>query len=512
MASTELPSRWPRIRQIPDKQARQRAAAPHRVYATARVVLQTPELIQSILASLIDSDSIQQQRVALALAARVCKVWSKESALLLWRLAGRLDCVRRHVCISKQAVIASYMRRACLFDGDDLWADMPSFPNIRDIYIVSNSEDFSSLTVHFPKLVLSSRVQELKVEIMPDYLIDPTANYYTPSPMTDLPWLRAVEQRCANLTILELNLRLPASAITDLGRLLLSTSLKKLYFGPLLDEILDDFTVALVLAQQSIQILMIDYPITLEALKILSQQCNGRQMLKQLYHLQIHCTVDAAEVLTLLLPLTPHLDFFRLTLYPSKTDMWVLPTECFEALARLSDLSHLSISFQCAENEDVAIGGTDLLALAEMPGLLTLNFEHYLPKSENMLPIRDISTAELIHLMRRLRLFWSPSTLNLEVEHLTCTMAQAHIVYQLYSTIANLNFTIGGFTIVEELVIPPEAWLPSNSNFAPDPMEWEYRPLYNPEAQVGSAKAVKDDDQDDNLVWGDEEPKHKRCD
>ncbi|KAG9750889.1 hypothetical protein KCU73_g6466, partial [Aureobasidium melanogenum] len=62
MAPLQLPSRWPRIRQLSNKESRQRAGAPHRVYAKARVVLQTPELLHLILASFIDSGDIRQQR------------------------------------------------------------------------------------------------------------------------------------------------------------------------------------------------------------------------------------------------------------------------------------------------------------------------------------------------------------------------------------------------------------------------------------------------------------------
>ncbi|KAG9856859.1 hypothetical protein KCU98_g3460, partial [Aureobasidium melanogenum] len=512
MVPLELPSRWPRIRQLFDEQSRQRAGAPHRVYAKARVVLQTPELLHLILASFIDFGDIRQQRAALALAARVCKLWSNEAALLLWRLNGRPDYVRRHVCASKQAVVASYMRRACLFAGDELWADMPPFRNIRGVYIVSTSSDFSSQAVHLPK-VLNGRIEELSFKVIPEQVFDSAANPNIPSPAAHLPWLRAVEQRCTNLSSLELNMRLPPSAVTDLGRLLLGTSLKKLYLGPLLDEVLDDLTVALVLAQQSMEDLTINYPITMEALEILDQQCGGRPMLNHLQYLQMHCTSHAAEVPTLLLPLTPHLRLFYLTIYPSDTDKpWVMPTAGFEALTQLLRLSDLSIRFENAENAKVAIRGADLMALTRCPRLLSLNLESYLPGANNMLLIRETSAAEVMYLMRNWQLLEPQSTLNLWIERLPCTMTQAQIMWQLYGTIKGLNFSIRYFIIDEEPKLHPEVWLPSNNNFSPDPMEWQHRQLYNPGAEVGRVQAVKDDDEDEYLVWGHEEPKHKRYD
>lgn len=486
------------------------------MYAKARVVLQTPELLHLILASFIDSGDTRQQRAALALAARVCKLWSNEVALLLWRLNGRPDYVRRHVCASKQAVVASYMRRVTLFFGEQLWDGsplyMPSFPNVNDIWVISNSSDFSSQAVYLPKL-LNGHTEELSFKVIPDQIIDSAANSDIPSPAAHLPWLRAVEQRCTNLSSLELNMRLPPSAVTDLGRLLLGTSLKKLYLGPLLDEVLDDFTVALVLAQQSMEDLTINYPITMEALEILDQQCGGRPMFNHLQYLQMHCTSHAAEVLTLLLSLTPHLRLFYLTIYPSDTyKPWVMPTAGFEALTQLPCLSDLCIRFKNAENAKVAIRGADLMALARCPRLLSLNLESYLPDANNMLLIRETSAAEVMYLMRNWQLLEPESTLNLWIERLPCTMAQAQIMWQLCGTIKDLNFSIRYFIIDEEPELHPEVWLPSNNNFSPDPMEWQHRQLYNPGAEVGRVQAVKDDDEDEYLVWGHEEPKHKRYD
>ncbi|KAH0021040.1 hypothetical protein KCU78_g6270, partial [Aureobasidium melanogenum] len=120
-----------------------------------------------------------------------------------------------------------------------------------------------------------------------------------------------------------------------------------LYLGPLIDDILDDFTVALVLAQQSIKDLTINYPINLEALEMLGQQCGGLPKLNQLQYLQMRCTNHAAEVLTLLLSLTQLLRLFYLMIYPSDTDEpWVMPTAGFEALTQLSCLSDSSIRFE----------------------------------------------------------------------------------------------------------------------------------------------------------------------
>ncbi|KAG9665374.1 hypothetical protein KCU64_g101, partial [Aureobasidium melanogenum] len=445
----------------------------------ARVVLQTPELLHLILASFIDFGDIRQQRAALALAARVCKLWSNQVALLLWRLNGRPDYVRRHVCASKQAVVASYMRRATLFFGEQLWDGsplyMPSFSNVNDIYVISNSSDFSSQAVYLPKL-LHSRIEELSFKVIPDQVIDSAANSDIPSPAAHLPWLRAVEQRCTNLSSLELNMRLPPSAVTDLGRLLLGTSLKKLYLGPLLDEVLDDFTVALVLAQQSMEDLTINYPITMEALEILDQQCGGRPIFNHLQYLQMHCTSHAAEVLTLLLSLTPHLRLFYLTIYPSDTEKpWIETPKTPRSPS----------------------------------GVLT---SWPLPDTNNMLLIREISAAEVMYLMRNWQLLEPESTLNLWIERLPCTMAQAQIMWQLYGTIKDLNFSIRYFIIDEEPELHPEVWLPSNNNFSPDPMEWQHRQLYNPGAEVARVQAVKDDDEDEYFVWGHEEPKHKRYD
>lgn len=133
------------------------------------------------------------------------------------------------------------------------------------------------------------------------------------------------------------------------GRFLPGTSLRKLYLGPLLDDILDDVTVAHILGQQ--YNLTIDYPITLGALEILDLQCSGRPMLNQLQYLQMQCTSHAAEVLTLLLSLTPCLRLFYLALYPS-------PTAGFEVLSRLlylrrrpSYVENLIIDHSCTHED-----------------------------------------------------------------------------------------------------------------------------------------------------------------
>ncbi|KAG9606154.1 alcohol oxidase, partial [Aureobasidium melanogenum] len=394
----------------PDKESRQRAGAPHQVYAKARVVLQTPELLHLILASFIDSCDIQQQRGALALAARVCKLWSNEVSLRLWRLNGRPDHVRRHVCTSKQAMVASYMRRATLFFGEKLWEGsplcMPSFPNVNDIHIITNSSDFSSQAVYLPKL-LNGRIEELSFKVIPDQVIESAPNPDIASPAAHLPWLRAVEQRCTDLSSLELNTRLPLSAITDLGRLLLGTSLKELYLGPLLDEVLDDFTVALVLAQQSMEDLTIDHPI-----------------------------------------------------------IW----------KRWRYWTSSAVVGPCSTNFRFRV--------------CSLNLKSYLADSKNILLIRETFAAEIIYLMRSWQPLEPESKLNLWIEQL------------------EVNFSIRYTFIEDELDF--DVWLPSNNNFAPDPMEWQPRQLYNPGAEVGRVQAVKGDDEDEYLVWGHEDPRHKR--
>ncbi|KAG9747453.1 hypothetical protein KCU73_g7346, partial [Aureobasidium melanogenum] len=328
---------------------------------------------------------------------------------------------------------------------------MPSFPNINDIYIITNSSEFSSQAVYLPKL-LNDRIEELSFSVIPDQVIDSAANQHIPSPEAHLPWLRAVEQRCTNLSSLELNMRLPPSAITDLGRLLVGSSLKKLYLGPSVEDNLDDVTVALVLAQQSINDLTINYPISLQALEMLGQQCGGLPMLNQLQYLQMHCTNHAAEVLTLLLSLTLQLRLFYLTIHPSDTDKpWVMPTAGFEALTQLPCLSDLSNRIECAKDANIAIRGADLLALTRVPRLLSFNLQSSLPHPKDMFLICETSAAEVIHLMRSWQLLEpNESKLNVWIEQLPCTMAQAQVMWQMYSTIKDLNFSIRYFIIEEE--------------------------------------------------------------
>lgn len=465
-----------------------------------------------------DVGGIRQQEAAFALAAKVCKLWRDEVTLLLWRLCVKPDFVRRHVCASRQALVASHMRRVSLFSGGRLWAGsslyMPSFPNIKDIRTLCTASDFSSQVIYLLKL-LNSRIESLSFETMPHY--DPAIDQADPCIATHLPWLRAVEHRCANLNSLELDMRLPPSAITNLSRLLLSSSLKKLYLGPLLDDVLDDFTVALALAQQSIEDLTIAYPITLEALAILDQQCCGRPILARLQYLQITSTINAGEVLSLLLSMTPNLTLFYLTLYLSETDKpWTMQSQGFEALAQLQHLAALAINFECATDPNVAIKGADLMAIARIPHLKSLRLETHLPHFKNMLLIREINAVEVIYLMRRWQRLSPDSKLNLWIDKLSCTEAQEQIQRELFDAIKTLNFSVRTL-VIEEDVAPnssrtdPEVWLGSNANFAPDPQKWCPRQLYHPGAELGRMDTNNEHD-DEYLVWGHEDVQHKRYD
>lgn len=504
-----------------DREARRRAAAPHRVHEKARVVFRAPELLHLILASYFDTDtpeyySSRQDAAALARAARVCRLWADEVALLLWRLCCSPDTVRRQVSLDRQAVVAGYLRHVLLSSGQQLWTgqppSMPTFCNIKTIYIRCMPSQLTAHARYLPKL-FNAGVTDLSLESSAPELLYVPEHQIISSPVAHRSWLRALGQRCVTLSSLILDIKLPSSAVTDLNHLLLSTSLRKLSLGPLLDDILDDFTVALALAQPSIQDLTLGYPITLEAFKILDQQCHGLPSLFRLMYLQVTCTINAGEVLPLLLSLTPNLTLFYLTLYPSETDKpWVMPTAGFEALTQLQYLGLLAIKFECATNNNVAIRGADLMAIARIPCLVSLQLDTYLPDFNNMLLIREISAADVICLMRQWQRLWCDITLNLWIHKLSCTEAQEQIIRELASTIEDINFAVRTLVLEEDLDLDPEVWLGRNGNFTPDPQEWQSRQLYHPGAEVGRVEAVDDDDEDEYLVWGHEEVKHKRYD
>lgn len=96
------------------------------------------------------------------------------------------------------------------------------------------------------------------------------------------------------------------------------------------------------------------------------------------------------------------------------------------------------------------------MALASLSHPLSLDSEHYLPKSENMLLIREIFVAEVIDLMSQWQLFLPDSTLNVWMERFSCAMAQAQIMWQLYRTIIKTS----GLQLV---VVTRSSWIRSTT-------------------------------------------------
>jgi hypothetical protein len=118
---------------------------------------------------------------------------------------------------------------------------------------------------------------------------------------SDFCRFRTLRLNCTNVVTLSLNVHLSASAGDQLELFLLDTRIQHLTLGPLLNDSLDDWSVALILAQQSLVTLEIHEPVTKHALEILQQQCHEVRPLEKLQGMRIIIHVSDEEVVSSLL-------------------------------------------------------------------------------------------------------------------------------------------------------------------------------------------------------------------
>jgi hypothetical protein len=108
-------------------------------------------------------------------------------------------------------------------------------------------------------------------------------------------WLSELRRNCHNLRTLAFNFHLASVARTEFNLLLLSLTLEELLLGPLVLEIIDDWTIAIILAQPVLRVLHLEAPITPNSLQILSDQCKVDSRLDNLQELTACFDIDVVD-------------------------------------------------------------------------------------------------------------------------------------------------------------------------------------------------------------------------
>ncbi|KAH0365908.1 hypothetical protein KCU65_g5738, partial [Aureobasidium melanogenum] len=393
---------------------RKRHQARLRLHAVAPRVFSSAELVGFIL-SHITKES------ALARLSLVCKLWSEEAARHLWKRCTQLLNLEQKVCPARHGRVASLIHRVHLDPVKQIWSgasEMPEFSNLRilEMNAAPNMLPFESRCM---SRLLCPSLQQLRLV---------NDNFYGRSPVLDdqdvrlgsvssiqdvrifdirnvgpssASWLSSLHQRCPSLECLLLDLRLTPNARTDFELFLLSSSLKGLYLGDLLHETLDDWSIAIILAHQSLEMLHLCFPITTQSLDILRSQCSGPPILSNLHHLTAEFNVSAERAIASLLPLTPNLTFLDVTLdhTPDGTP-WSPDATAFLAIGQLKRLYALHIRIKTSSTGDTGVTGANLLALADLP--LTYLFIHgCAAKPHYALLLHEVTGFDLLHVLRR---------------------------------------------------------------------------------------------------------------
>jgi hypothetical protein len=332
-------------------------------------------------------------------------------------------------------------------------------------------------------------------------------------------WFRTPRLSCTHLVTLSLNINLPSSARDQLQLLLLDTLIEHLTLGPLLKDTLDDWSVAMILAQQSLVTLAIHKPVTKHALEILQQQCHELRPLEKLQGMKVTVHVSDEGVVSSLLSITPKLATLDIIFrHVAETGPWYPCRQMFDAISQLQHLSHIKMVFDPrlfngTYTHTVATTG-NLLTLSTLP-LESLCVISLGPDVNHILNLGSVTDTELLEFLSK----WTTlTTLQLDVAcaEIFCDTRQKVTICSLLSAPQLSRFRI--VAPIEEdytelvtypktkLDTDPDTWLGINKNYCPDPMNWEPRQLqHGAQTQSAVYKAQEVEERDELLVWGDGE-------
>jgi hypothetical protein len=464
----------------------------------AHQLFSTPELLVQVLSHVGKGD--------LARMSTVSKLWYWECAKYLWATCTQLQNLEFYVRPEQQADIALLVRHLDTKDVRQLWTpnkciSMPNFPNLRSVSI-NTSALASPFDTQCPSQLVPAGLEKLSLTTETSSAGHDNAT----SPTTTAPWLVALHQSCPELRVLTLDMNLTPTAREDLELPFLSAPIEELMLGPLISSAIGDWTVATVLSQQGLRIFELDAPMTKEALQILKSQCDTTSVLHNLERLSATFDVNAEETMASLFPLIPNLTLLDVTLSqtPNETP-WSPNTTLFSSISMLKHLHTLNMRIHTISAGNVgedriytSITGADLVALTSLP-LRSLSIQPH--RSEwYMLELRQFSAADYLHILRS----WSQlEHLKLELccKEIVCASAQADLIFALRSKMEDDCLGIGELIIRDDL-LDPSVWLGNNSNFCPDPLQWEPRQLHHSD-QAQALEALSEvPEEEEFLVWG----------
>jgi hypothetical protein len=470
----------------------------------AREVLYSPELISLILSRL-------RNHRALGRAALVCQRWYFEASRYRWSVRRQLSGLEHHVPAGHQKLIASFIRHLDFSLIDQIWegwlSSMPTLVGLQTAILNTKVLNHQTGAQCLQKMLVGS-LRELCIDTTTDDNLGPSK--------PDTCWLRTLRLNSTSLVTLSLDVQLSAWARDQLELFLLDTRIQRLTLGPLLNYSLDDWSVALILAQQSLVTLEIHKPITKQALEILQQQFHELRPLEKLQGMEFTIYVSDEGVVSSLLGITPELVTLDMTLHHiTETGPWCPPQPIFDAISQLQHLSHVKMVFDPrlsnGKHTYTVATTANLLTLSMLP-LMLLCVISLSPDLNHILKLSSITGTELLFFFSK----WTTlTTLQLDV-----ACAEIFCDTKLKVTICSLLSApqLSRFHIIDSidedstdlatvldanLVIDHDVWLGINKAYCPDPMKWEPRRLQHGAQTQTVAYMVKEgEERDELLVWG----------
>jgi len=281
--------------------------------------------------------------------------------------------------------------------------------------------------------------------------------------------------------------------------LLLSATLEEIRLGPLLRENINDWIIALSLAQPTLRVLKLPTPITLRPLQILSDQCPGDHVLGALKVLNAGLEGDIGHTLASVVPLMSDIKALYVTLLaPTNDQPWCVDPEFFSNLGRMEQVDHLCIhidTISIIDNDGelvyTSITGADLINLSRLP-LTILAIQPCYRRAYHTLELRQITGSDLLYVLRH----WQSLELMSrgDLQRTTGTRTSRH----------SLDYGQRGIPYLSD----PSIWLGRNSNFCPEPLKWEPRQLYHAGDRREACDLVELPEEAEDPVWGEEMEPH----
>jgi hypothetical protein len=382
-------------------------------------------------------------------------------------------------------------------------ATMPHFSNLKSVsaYAGIFADVFDSPSV---SKLLSGHLQKLSFtsETPPNSSVQ---FELLNTPIINATWLNVLHRDCDALRVLAFDFHLAPTARTALQLLLLSATLKELFIGHLLDEVVDDWTIAIALAQPLLRILDLSSPITPDSLQILRDQCEGHLMLSKLQKITAVSGINAEQALADLLSYTPNLTSLNIIIdHPVNATAWSPSATAFRAIGQLMHLRVLQLRIVTVLTRDIpgrrlftSITGADLLTLFRLL-LSSLSIKPHYGGSRYLLELREITPADLIHILRRWQLL-DFLRLDLLCKELIGNSSQEDCIYEVLS-VMDVGLDVGFFWY-DDNHIDADVWLGHNSNFCPDPLAWKLRQLHQARLEGNVECLAEEQEEDELLVW-----------